>query len=148
REHRVGRAPTQHLRGELGHVAVGPEGDQFESIRMAREHIESALANRSRRTQNGDADHAATPSTVNPNSGTGAAPVTLSMRSMTPPCPGNRVPLSLSPANRFRRLSVRSPTTENATAARHRGRNAYSGTENQALPAIPTSALAAAPPNT
>ena len=53
------------------------------------------------------------------NTSTGAAAVTLSMRSSTPPWPGNSVPLSFTPAKRLSRLSVRSPTIENATTARH-----------------------------
>ncbi len=36
----------------------------------------------------------------------------LSMRSSTPPWPGNRLPLSLRPARRLNMLSNRSPTTE------------------------------------
>ena len=35
---------------------------------------------------------------VSPRNSTGAAPVMLSIRSITPPCPGNSVPLSFTPA--------------------------------------------------
>src|ERR1700735_2384079 len=108
-------------------VAIRSERHHLVFVGVAREHIESVLADRARRSQHGNADHAATPTAVNPKNSTGAAPVTLSMRSMTPPCPGKTLPLSFTPANLFKRLSVRSPTIEKATPARHRGRKNASG---------------------
>ena len=53
------------------------------------------------------------------------------MRSSTPPWPGNSRPLSFRSVGRLNMLSVRSPTTENAAAARHSGRKRSSGTANQ-----------------
>ena len=50
---------------------------------------------------------------------------------MTPPWPGKTLPLSFRPAKRLSRLSVRSPTIENATTARHSGRKNASGTETR-----------------
>src|SRR4029077_10423015 len=145
---RVGRAPGEHLLRELRGVGVGRDRHQAETIRVTREHLERALAHGAGRAEHGDADHRTTPSSVSPSSSTGAAPVRLSMRSMTPPCPGNTRPLSFTPAKRFSRLSVRSPIIEKPTAARHSGRNAASGTWNHRLPAIATTALTATAPNT
>src|SRR6202521_3085953 len=115
---------------------------------MTRQHIERALAHGAGGAEDGDADHSTTPSSVSPSSSTGAAPVRLSMRSMTPPCPGNTLPLSFTPAKRFSRLSVRSPIIEKPTAARHSGRNAANDTWNHRLPAIATTALTPIAPNT
>src|SRR5207248_1221222 len=147
-ERRVVRLPGAHLLREPPGVAVRGDRHQAEPVAMPREHVEGALAHRAGRAEYGDADHRTTPSSVSPSSSTGAAPVRLSMRSMTPPCPGNTRPLSFTPAKRFSRLSVRSPMIEKATAVRHSGRNAASGTWNHRLPATATSALSATPPNT
>ena len=47
----------------------------------------------------------------------GSAAHRASMRSSTPPCPGNRVPLSLTPATRFIQDSNRSPRMEKYSSA-------------------------------
>ena len=62
-----------------------------------------------------------TPAQLSPSANSGAAAATLSMRSSTPPCPGNSVPLSLTPAVRLNMLTVRSPTTESAATPRQNG---------------------------
>ncbi len=72
-----------------------------------------------------------TPRSVSPSSSTGAAPVRLSMRSMTPPWPGNSVPLSFTPAKRFEQAlgqiarRSRSPRPPDTAAEMH-----ASGTSN------------------
>src|SRR5215831_12613233 len=111
-ERGIRRPPGADLPRELRGVAVGRDGDETKALRMAREHIERALADRASGTQYRDADHVMTPRSDRPRSSTGAAPVRLSMRSITPPWPGNMLPLSFMPAKRLSRLSVRSPTTE------------------------------------
>src|SRR5690606_15357292 len=122
------RAPVNRLLCKLRDVAIRGECDDSESICVAREHVERADADGARGTENRNADHDATPISVSPRRSTGAAPVTLSMRSITPPWPGKSLPLSLRPANRLSKLSVRSPITENATTARHSGRKVCTGT--------------------
>ena len=82
---------------------------------MQRDDRERAAADAAGRAQDGDAarrTHAIAPEPNKPSAYSGAAAVTLSMRSRTPPCPGSSAPLSLSPAERLNMLSVRSPTTE------------------------------------
>ena len=79
---------------------------------------------------------------------TGVAAVTLSMRSSTPPCPGNSRPLSLRCTCRLSRLSVRSPTTEKPAAARHIGRNVGGACLNQAAPQAATASARTIPPTT
>src|SRR5262249_24996389 len=142
------RLPLAHLAGELAGIGVRGDRHQTEALAMPRQHVERVLADRAGGAEHRDADHATTPSSDRPSSSTGAAPVRLSIRSMTPPSPGNTLPVSFMPANRFSRPSVRSPTIENPTAARHNGRNVISGTWNQALPAMATSALTVMPPST
>src|SRR3984893_2160230 len=114
---------------------------------MTRQHIEGAHSHGAGGAEDGDADHPTTPSSVSPSSSTGAAPVRLSMRSITPPCPGNTLPLSFTPAKRFSRLSVRSPIIEKPTAVRHSGRDAASGTGEHRLPAVAATALTPLPPH-
>ncbi len=76
---------TRDLLGELRSAAVRSNGNEFESIGMARDDIEGALANGAGRAQYRYADHATTPNIMSPKNSTGAAPVTLSIRSITPP---------------------------------------------------------------
>ena len=84
--------------------------------RMAREHVERAdadAAGASRVPRRAAARSSQQSQRVRrPSRNTGAAAVTLSTRSSTPPWPGSRLPLSFRPAWRLNRLSVRSPTTE------------------------------------
>src|SRR6185295_5079166 len=155
REDRVVRLPLDDLLRELRGALVRRERDDAETIRMTGQHIQRAFADGTRGTEHCHADHECTPgmrSMIRPSSRIGAAPVTLSMRSITPPWPGNRLPLSFTPAKRFSRLSVRSPTIEKATTARHIGRNCASGIANvrpnHQLPSTATSALATMPPST
>src|SRR5262249_6300298 len=112
RQRGVCRLELADLLGQLGGVAVGADRNETEAIGIARDHIARVRSARAGGTQNGNSDQATTPSNVSPKNNTGTAPVTLSIRSITPPWPGNRVPLSFTPAKRFRRLSVRSPTME------------------------------------
>src|SRR4029077_17275385 len=144
----VRRAEGEHLAGKLCRIRVGGECHQAEALRMTREHIQRALADGAGRAKHRNPDHGTTPSMISPRTSTGAAPVMLSIRSMTPPCPGNTVPLSFTPAKRFSRLSVRSPTMEKATAARHRGRNTPIGMRNHRPPSTATPALTTMAPNT
>ena len=58
------------------------------------------------------------------------------------------MPLSFTPAKRFSRLSVKSPTMEATTVARHSTRNDPRGTLNQKLPATATGMHASNPPST
>src|SRR5690242_21190929 len=53
-----------------------------------------------------------------PSTKIGSAATIESMRSNTPPWPGNSAPESLTPAWRLTRLSNRSPTIENSTVTR------------------------------
>ena len=80
---------------------------------MTRDHVERGFADRSGRTEDGDADHGMTCSAMSANTSAGAAAVTLSMRSSMPPWPGNTLPLSLRPTARLNMLSVRSPDDGN-----------------------------------
>src|SRR5437868_3722180 len=98
RKRREGGAITDDLFRELLGVAVSADRHETKAIGMACDHIESALADGTRGAEYGDTNHATTPQIVRPKNSTGAAPVTLSIRSITPPCPGKRVPLSLTPA--------------------------------------------------
>ncbi len=97
-EHRVIRLPFLDLLRELRRIAVRGEGHHAELVTMLSQHIESAGPYRSRRAEHGNADHVPTPSVVRPKYSTGAAAVTLSMRSITPPWPGKMEPLSFTPA--------------------------------------------------
>ena len=81
----VRRAKREHLPRQLGGVAVCSEGGNLEALRMAREHIEGALAHRAGGSQDRDAHHGTTPIEVSPKNSTGAAAVMLSMRSIMPP---------------------------------------------------------------
>src|SRR5262249_62102983 len=111
-ERRVRRSPGADLLRELRRVGVSCDRDQSKTLRMAAEHIECALANRPRGTEHRYADHGTTPSSDSPSSSTGAAPVRLSMRSMTPPRPGKMLPPSFMPAQRFTRRSVSAPAAQ------------------------------------
>ena len=64
---------------------------------------------------------AITPNAVSPNSSTGAAPVTLSILSITPPWPGKMLPLSLMPANLFRQTLRQIPHDRKRNAGQRTG---------------------------
>ena len=94
---------AQHLLGKLGGIAVArPSATTRKRSGMAaRAH--RACSRRSSPWSRARQRRSCRDSrcTVRPNSSTGAAPVTLSMRSITPPCPGNRRAAVLQPGKAF-----------------------------------------------
>src|SRR5690242_15120270 len=106
--HRERRLVFEALFEQSVHVAVGSEGRHAETIAMAGDHVQRIDAHAAGGTEHGDADHGKSLKAWAPSQNSGAAAVRLSTRSRRPPCPGNRLPLSLSPAWRLNRLSERS----------------------------------------
>ena len=85
------------------------------------------------------------PALCRPSRNTGPAAVRLSMRSSTPPCPGNRLPLSLRPARRLNMLSTRSPITETKATARQSTSHFAHGIANSTAPPTAMTAAASSP---
>src|SRR6202000_2334754 len=77
----------------------------------------------------------------------GAAAVTLSMRSNRPPCPGSKVPLSLSAAARLNMLSVRSPMMEKIPTQHPNATTAAGDSPKYTAPQPATRATMASPPS-
>ena len=79
-------------------IAMGGQRDGSHLAAMARDDIERAHAHAAGRAEDGDALHSGDSIQRKPSRKSGAAAVTLSMRSSTPPWPGNTEPLSFRPA--------------------------------------------------
>src|SRR5690606_10990103 len=118
RHHGAGRPPLAAQLAHAGHVPVGGERLHRIPIPVPADHIERVHPDAAGGPEHCNADHESLPESIIPVAKSGAAAVTLSMRSSTPPCPGSSVPLSLTPATRFIALSRRSPTTEITTVNR------------------------------
>src|SRR5690606_24341893 len=118
RDHGEHRLVLQALGFEHRHAAMTGQREHAVTITVPRNHIQGADADRTRCAQHRNpfvAQPSRLPNRYQPRENTGTAAVRLSMRSITPPWPGNRLLLSLRPCSRLNRLSVRSPTTENST---------------------------------
>ena len=89
---------------------------------------------------------AITPEPNRPRAYRGAAAVTLSRRSSSPPCPGSNAPLSLSAAARLNMLSVRSPMMENMPTAQPNAIAPSCGKSKYSAPPQATSAAISTPP--
>src|SRR5450830_2008717 len=100
-------------RQQLTQAREAGQCEDLIAFRVTRDHIQGAQPYRASRTQHGYLLQAAHEAAIhNSTAKIGIAAVRLSMRSSTPPWPGNRLLLSLIPAWRLNMLSVRSPTTE------------------------------------
>ncbi len=133
---RTAGAKLQDLRERASRRCCGPQAPtRRKRSRVARQHIERAPPTEPVEPSTATPIMRTDPQQREPEHQHRCGAVTLSMRSMTPPWPGNSVPLSFRPTKRLSRLSVRSPTTEKATAARHSGRKGSAGRRNQAAPA-------------
>src|SRR5882724_5188905 len=139
----------QRLFHHLLPAAVSPQHRHAKAVRVQADDGKRAAPDAARGTQNGDAAdgaHSMTPDPNSPNAYSGAAAVTLSIRSSSPPCPGNRLPLSFNPAPRLNMLSVRSPMTEKTPTAQPNITPAATGRPKCRQPMRATSATAAKPP--
>ncbi len=106
------RAMLATLREHARHITVCAQCYDAIPVAVPSHHVQGADADRAGRSQHRDTLHAPAPISATPSANTGAAANRLSIRSSTPPCPGNRLPLSLMPASRLSRLSHRSPPIE------------------------------------
>src|SRR5690606_32143438 len=121
RHHSEHRPVLLTLRLQHSHAAVPGQSENTVAVNVPGQHIQSADADRAGCTQHCNpfvTQPSRLPNRYQPREKTGTAAVRLSMRSITPPCPGNRLLLSFRPCSRLNRLSVRSPTTENRTTTR------------------------------
>src|SRR6185312_4087848 len=103
--------------GERHDVAMRRERADAEAIRMPRDDVERARADRAGRAEQCDRSHGANArsSSALPRANTGSAANMPSRRSNIPPWPGNNVPESFTPAWRLMRLSKRSPMIDATT---------------------------------
>src|SRR3984885_7837696 len=118
---------------------------------MQGNHGQRAAPDAARGTQDCQAArraHAITPEPNKPSAYSGAAAVTLSMRSNKPPWPGSNAPLSLSPAARLNMLSVRSPMMEKIPTAQPNNTTAGNEKPKYAAPPQATSDTISRPPST
>src|SRR5690606_37361294 len=151
---REGGRMAQTLLAQLLAAAVGGQREDPVAVTVALEHVQRAQPDAAGRAQHRDPYHVRMrthPNTSNrsrPTTNSGAAAVTLSMRSSTPPCPGSRCPLCFRPACRLNRLSVRSPTTEAATTATHSTMHGPTLTPGHAMPGTAMAPAAISPPAT
>ncbi|MNV50943.1 hypothetical protein D3C71_1429740 [compost metagenome] len=116
RHHGVARPVEQAQRLQLNQTTEAGQGEHLITRGMPGDHVQGAEADGTRRPEHRNllqlAHRAPQPASHSSAANIGMAAVRLSMRSSTPPCPGSRLLLSLSPAWRLNMLSVRSPTTE------------------------------------
>src|SRR6185312_7056628 len=131
-------------------AAVGAQQHDPEPFRVQRNDLQRAAPDAPGGTQYGEAagrTHAITREPSSPSAYSGAAAVTLSMRSSKPPCPGSSLPLSLRPAARLNMLSVRSPMMENIPTAQPNPIEMSGGAPKYAAPPQAIMATARRPPS-
>src|SRR6266566_7728024 len=89
---------------------MGRERRDPEPVALTRQDLQCRTADRSRGSEDRDADGHARPNNRNSPAATGATKYTESRRSSTPPCPGMRDEESLTPTSRLNSDSATSPT--------------------------------------
>src|SRR5690606_14310315 len=123
-------------RGQRVDAAMRGQRADAETVRMARDHVQRARADRTGCAEDRDRPHVGVKrsSSALPATNTGIAENTLSTRSSNPPWPGNSAPESFTLACRLSRLSTRSPRIEASTVSR-----ATTITPARAAPRAPSS---------
>ena len=107
RHHGVARLVAQAQFGQFIDTFVRAQGEDTETLRMARGHVQGVEPDGAGRPQYGEILHRAHDRYA--SAATGSTAVRASMRSSTPPCPGSKTPLSFTPACRFNADSNKSP---------------------------------------
>ena len=107
RHHRVARLVAQAQFAQFIDTFVRAQGEYAKALRMARGHVQGAAPDGTGRPEDGEILQPVHSRYTSAASGSTA--VSASMRSSTPPCPGSKAPLSLTPARRFRADSNKSP---------------------------------------
>src|SRR5262245_20826189 len=108
-QHGKFRRVLLHLPAELRFILICGERYNAKLRAVAAQDSKRAPPDRTSRAEDGNAAHQLSPSQRRNQYETGIAKKSASNRSRTPPCPGNSLPESFTPASRLSSDSTRSP---------------------------------------